>query len=223
MRAAHRSAWQATSMQYLDYHPRTAQRVARGNEELASAMQPVLFVSIVPLRTRARRCVRRDSVHACSSRANGGAQPASTEYAVATRRAALRLIAGLCGASACGAYAAERALAPRLYESATEVTTAEGLRYFDLAVGAGAEVAEGSTVLLHYTSRLGGLNGIKLDSSRDGQGGGEPYRFVVGDADAVPGFDRALRGMHVGGKRRVLCPPALAYSSPVQKPPVREF
>lgn len=170
-----------------------------------------LFVGSVPLHS-AVRCdySRRAITHASASPRVG-----------TSRRAALRGLAALCGSTALGTRAAERA--PRLYESATEVTTAEGLRYFDLAVGEGAEVKEGATVILHYTSRLAGLNGIKLDSSRDGQGGGEPYRFVVGDNDAVPGFDRALRGMHVGGKRRVLCPPDLAYTSPAQKPAVREF
>lgn len=116
-------------------------------------------------------------------------------------------------------------LPDRLYEKEVSkvVKTASGLRYFDLAQGGGAEARAGSSVSVHYTSRLGGLNGIKLDSSFDRPGGGEPYRFVVGDASVVPGFSEAVAGMRAGGKRRALLTPAIGYASPDKGPPVKEF
>lgn len=116
-------------------------------------------------------------------------------------------------------------LPDRLYEKevAQVVKTDSGLRYFDLAQGDGAEAREGSTVTVHYTSRLGGLYGIKLDSSFDHPGGGDPYRFVVGDPTVVPGFSEAVAGMRAGGKRRALLTPDLGYASPDKGPPVKDF
>ena len=43
---------------------------------------------------------------------------------------------------------------------------------------------------------------------------GVPYRFVLGESDALPAaVAPALLGMRAGGKRRVLVPPALGWTS----------
>lgn len=82
--------------------------------------------------------------------------------------------------------------APRLYDSRGIITTASGLRYFDLSVGDGdGPIAPGDAVVCSYTMRLGGLNGTKLDSSFDK---GEDLRFVVGDKNVVPGVNEMVIG-----------------------------
>lgn len=40
-----------------------------------------------------------------------------------------------------------------------------------------------------------------------------PITYVVGSGQLIPGFDQGVRGMRVGGRRRVYVPPSLAYGS----------
>lgn len=102
------------------------------------------------------------------------------------------------------------------------VYTESGLQYFDLKTGSGSEAKDGSTVSVNYTTRLRGLNGIKVQSTFDDKSA-PPFVFRVGDPSVVPGVNEAIVGMRVGGFRRVVVPPNLAYQSPDMKPPVTEF
>ena len=85
------------------------------------------------------------------------------------------------------------------------VTTASGLKYWDLKVGTGAEAVKGKTVSVHYTGRF--LDGKIFDSSV----GKQPYELVLGTGAVIKGWDEGLTGMKVGGKRKLEIPPALAY------------
>jgi hypothetical protein len=40
-----------------------------------------------------------------------------------------------------------------------------------------------------------------------------PITFVIGSGQLIPGFDQGVRGMRVGGKRRIYVPPSMAYGS----------
>jgi FKBP-type peptidyl-prolyl cis-trans isomerase FkpA len=40
-----------------------------------------------------------------------------------------------------------------------------------------------------------------------------PIAFVVGSGSLIPGFDQGVRGMRVGGKRRMYVPPSMAYGA----------
>lgn len=58
--------------------------------------------------------------------------------------------------------------------------------------------------------------GITFVTSRQGVGvtGGEPYGFDVGatgSTKALKGLDLGVRGMRVGGLRKLIVPPALGY------------
>lgn len=44
-----------------------------------------------------------------------------------------------------------------------------------------------------------------------------PIVFVVGSGTLIPGFDQGVRGMRVGGKRRMYVPPSMAYGSQGQQ------
>ena len=78
----------------------------------------------------------------------------------------------------------------------------------DLVVGTGAEAKSGSNVKVHYTGTL--VNGEKFDSSRDR---GEPYPFTIDAGMVIPGWDQGVKGMKVGGRRKLTIPPDLAYGA----------
>lgn len=83
-----------------------------------------------------------------------------------------------------------------------------GLVYADIRVGNGEEVKAGSRINIQWVLRKS--NGYFVDSSD--VSGGVPFIFTVGDkAGAIEGVDEGVRGMKVGGTRRLLIPPSLAY------------
>jgi FKBP-type peptidyl-prolyl cis-trans isomerase FkpA len=183
------------------------------------------FVSAVPL--------ARGRVRAASSQPASRAGPALTMRL--SRRAAVRALAGLSLAlplHAAGAYSSTYAPSkaqggkeavdePRLYDAKAVVTTSSGLRYFDLSVGTeGPAVRAGDAVNCAYTTRLGGLYGLKLDSSFDN---GRDLKFTVGDPKVVPGVAEMVLGMRVGGKRRAVIPPALGYKDASGLPAITDF
>ncbi len=86
--------------------------------------------------------------------------------------------------------------------------TASGLYYQDIQVGAGDEAVAGATVTVHYEGWL--PDGTKFDSSRDR---GQPFEFVLGIGRVIPGWDEGVAGMLVGGTRKLVIPPNLAYGA----------
>ncbi|HYL70348.1 MAG TPA: FKBP-type peptidyl-prolyl cis-trans isomerase [Candidatus Dormibacteraeota bacterium] len=96
------------------------------------------------------------------------------------------------------------------FEEAVTLTTApSGLKYGDIRIGCGAAVQRGRQVTVQYTGWL--TDGTQFDTSR--AQGRTPFTFLVGANEVIPGFEDGLYGMHVGGKRRVVMPPAMAYGS----------
>ncbi|WP_259725809.1 FKBP-type peptidyl-prolyl cis-trans isomerase [Synechococcus sp. CS-1332] len=89
--------------------------------------------------------------------------------------------------------------------SPTERTTPSGLRITDLALGEGAEAKSGQTVVVNYRGTL--TNGKEFDSSY-GRG---PFSFPLGAGRVIRGWDEGVAGMKVGGKRKLVIPPDLAY------------
>jgi peptidylprolyl isomerase len=88
------------------------------------------------------------------------------------------------------------------------IVTPSGLQYEDLVVGDGALAESGSQVLVHYTGTF--TDGRKFDSSFDR---GKPYPFRIDNREVIRGWDEGIKGMRVGGKRRLIVPPHLAYGA----------
>ncbi len=80
------------------------------------------------------------------------------------------------------------------------------LQVEELEIGDGAEAVRGATLSVHYVGTLD--NGKKFDSSRDR---GTPFSFKLGAGAVIPGWDRGVVGMRVGGMRKLIIPSALAY------------
>ncbi|KKK81854.1 hypothetical protein LCGC14_2809220, partial [marine sediment metagenome] len=70
------------------------------------------------------------------------------------------------------------------------------------------------TVVVHYTGWLES-DGTKFDSSVDR---GTPFSFTIGEGRVIGGWDEGLATMQVGGKRRLIIPPDLAYGESGQGP-----
>jgi FKBP-type peptidyl-prolyl cis-trans isomerase FkpA len=82
----------------------------------------------------------------------------------------------------------------------------------DLRVGTGTEATTSNRVTVDYTLWLydataTGNRGIQIESSV----GGTPFTFVLGSSDVIQGWNRGIAGMRVGGIRRLVIPPSLAY------------
>lgn len=105
---------------------------------------------------------------------------------------------------------------PRLAEPSRRRVEDGGLVIEDLHVGTGAEVRGGARVSVHYTGTL--VDGHVFDSSR----AREPFSFTAGGGQVIQGFERGLRGMRVGGRRRVTIPPALGYGDRGHPPAIPE-
>jgi peptidylprolyl isomerase len=88
----------------------------------------------------------------------------------------------------------------------SEVTTASGLKYVDEKIGEGETPKQGQTLSVHYVGTL--QDGTKFDSSRDRN---QPLEFKLGTGRVIKGWDEGFSTMKVGGKRKLIIPPALAY------------
>ena len=85
-------------------------------------------------------------------------------------------------------------------------TTESGLKYVDLVNGSGAAPQPGDLVTVDFSGWL--EDGTEIDSTTDR---GTPFEFIVGVGHVIRGFDEGVLGMRVGGLRRLIIPPDLAY------------
>jgi len=87
------------------------------------------------------------------------------------------------------------------------ITTGSGLKYRDVVVGKGPQPKPGDDILVNYTGKF--TNGKVFDTSL--APGRTPFELHLGRGDVIKGWDEGLSTMHVGGKRKLIIPPALAY------------
>lgn len=87
---------------------------------------------------------------------------------------------------------------------------ASGLQYEDLIVGSGKMAEPGMNVSVHYTGWLTDAAKTKFDSSLDR---GQPFQFQLGGGQVIQGWDEGVKGMRIGGKRKLTIPPDLGYGA----------
>ena len=81
--------------------------------------------------------------------------------------------------------------------------TASGLYYLDVVEGDGTEAVSGSDVAVEYLVRL--RTGAFVDSNE----GRDPFEFTIDAGGVYQGFNEGVRGMRVGGERKLVLPPDL--------------
>lgn len=77
----------------------------------------------------------------------------------------------------------------------------------DIKVGTGAPVKVGDEVTVNWAGVLYRSGKTYYSTWKNGQ----PYTFLTDTGRVIPGFDRGVIGMKVGGRRKLIIPPALAY------------
>lgn len=92
-------------------------------------------------------------------------------------------------------------------ESSKSTLTASGLQITEILLGEGEEATAGQTVTVNYRGTL--EDGKEFDSSY-GRG---PFSFPLGAGRVIKGWDEGVAGMKIGGKRKLVIPPELAYGN----------
>ena len=77
----------------------------------------------------------------------------------------------------------------------------------DLEVGDGTEAVAGQPVEVHYVG-VSWRTRKQFDASWDH---GDTFGFKLGAGQVISGWDQGVAGMKVGGRRRIVSPPHLAY------------
>ena len=77
-------------------------------------------------------------------------------------------------------------------------------------------IKDGSVVSLQYT--LSGDDGKTIESNK----GKEPLKFTQGQHQIIPGLEKELTGMKVGGEKRIKVKPEDAYG-PIDPKAIQEF
>lgn len=98
------------------------------------------------------------------------------------------------------------AAALALPAAASAETLPSGVVVEHLKAGNGAQPGPGSTVKVHYRGTL--ADGKEFDSSYKR---GEPISFPL--RGVIPCWTEGVQTMKVGGKARLVCPPATAYGA----------
>lgn len=111
--------------------------------------------------------------------------------------ALLLLLSGL--VSACGSSTPVTPDQSRVPFSITELT-----------VGSGDAAVAGKTASVNYTGWLYNESAADKKGTRFDSGA---FSFTLGGGQVIPGFDQGVSGMKVGGSRRIIVPPSLAYGA----------
>lgn len=88
------------------------------------------------------------------------------------------------------------------------VVTKSGLKYVQIKPGNGEKPIKGSKIKVNYTGKL--PNGEIFDSTVDQ---GKPFKFNLGMAEVIKGWDEGFALMSKGEKGVLIIPPNLAYGT----------
>jgi FKBP-type peptidyl-prolyl cis-trans isomerase FkpA len=135
-----------------------------------------------------------------------------TELAHPSRRAMLLGLVASVSAAACGSSSTPT------QPTTTDQTWVANVPFSatDVTVGTGAEAVNGARLVVDYygwlystatTDNKGSLFDTSLQTGRT------PFQYVLGTGAVIAGWEQGIPGMKVGGIRRLIIPPALAYGS----------
>jgi len=93
-------------------------------------------------------------------------------------------------------------------QATTEKILQGGVKIEDIRLGKGQEAKPGKKVQVYYEGRFKSNNKI-FDKTNAGEG----LKFVLGRGEVIKGWDVGVTGMKVGSKRRITCPPNMAYGN----------
>ena len=79
-----------------------------------------------------------------------------------------------------------------------------GVKFYDVIVGKGPGTVQDNSLLTVRYKLTGGKYGVLIDSSKK-------FTFRVGKGEVVKGWDIGVRGMAVGGARKLVIPPKAGY------------
>jgi peptidylprolyl isomerase len=96
---------------------------------------------------------------------------------------------------------------PKIVITPINATPPAKLKIKDLAKGHGKAAKAGETVTVQYDGVLY-ENGTEFDASWNRH---QPFSFPLGAGQVIPGWDKGVVGMKVGGRRVLTIPPELGY------------
>lgn len=106
------------------------------------------------------------------------------------------------------------------YKKKNNITQTEktktGLEYVIKTKGTGVQPMPGDTVTVDYTGKF--LDGKVFDASASH--GGEPFKFVVGMGQVIPGWDEGLLLLNEGSEATFIIPSDLAYGEQGSPPTI---
>lgn len=117
------------------------------------------------------------------------------------------------------ATAAKEAPAPKKTKPKVKVPSGappKSLEVKDLEEGSGAAAKSGDAVTVNYVG-VDYKTGKEFDASWDR---GEPFTFTLGGGEVIPGWEKGVEGMKVGGRRELVIPPGLGYGSTGSPPAI---
>ncbi|MDI2126651.1 FKBP-type peptidyl-prolyl cis-trans isomerase [Yinghuangia seranimata] len=91
------------------------------------------------------------------------------------------------------------------------------LEITDIVVGDGEEAKAGHTVKADYVG-VSFSTGDEFDASWNR---GQPLEFGLGRGQVIQGWDQGIQGMRVGGRRKLVIPPHMAYGDRSPSPLIK--
>ena len=101
--------------------------------------------------------------------------------------------------------------------TAPSTTTSAPYSQTDLVVGTGATAVAGNFVTVAYT---GWLHDSTKPDAKGTQFQSSTINFQLGVGQVIRGWDQGIVGMRVGGQRRLVIPPDLAYGADGRPPAI---
>jgi peptidylprolyl isomerase len=86
----------------------------------------------------------------------------------------------------------------------------------EIEKGSGEEAKSGDEVTVQYVG-VDYKNGKEFDSSWSRS---EPFTFTLGSGQVIPGWEKGVEGMKVGGRRELIVPPQLGYGKAGSPPAI---